>query len=116
MNNFKKVVLIAGFALLAACGNNSEKFVGVWIDPSPVVEDKGTGMFKSVVKKVRADTVIKENGDNKVMVTGPLFGSAGEKIYEVDGANIMGSGGRVLYALDGDELVTISGLRLVRKK
>lgn len=113
MKTFKTLMLVTGFALLAACGgNNSEKFVGEWVDPTPKEESKGVGGLDIDFSN---DIVIKANGSNKVEVTLNVFGREMKVIQDVDGENIIDEG-RVIYTLDGDALVKAgSNIRLVRK-
>ena len=113
MNNLKKILMISVFAFLAACGNESDKFVGIWADPRPAPEE-GKGIHKSLIQNQRPDTEIKAVGKNRVEVKTIVLDRPMKHIYEVEGANIH-DGSRVRYTLEGDELVTSSGLRLVRK-
>lgn len=111
MKTFQKLLLVAGFALLAACGNDADKFVGEWVDPSPKKEESAGWLPKINSSN---DITIKAGGSNKVEITATVFDSKMKNIYEVEGANII-DGSRVIYTLEGNELVKSSGLRLVRK-
>lgn len=113
MNNLKKILMISVFAFLAACGSESDKFVGDWVDPNPKPYDPKP-VFGLVPLKETNGVTIKASGSNRVEVTSTVLDSPMKHVYEVEGANIL-SGSRVRYTLEGDELVTSSGLRLVRK-
>lgn len=112
MKTIQKLLLVAGFALLAACGNDADKFAGVWVDSSPKKEEVKSGPIPSY--KSTKDITIKAVGSKEVEVTSTIFEREKKNVYPVDGANII-SGTRVIYTLEGDELVTRSGDRLIRK-
>lgn len=112
MNNLKRLMMVAGFALLAACGGeDTGKFVGEWVDPTPQEKVKGWG----AVNDITNDISIKANGSSKVELTASVMGREKKSIYDVEGQNIL-DGKRVIYTLEGDELVRVgTGLKLVRK-
>lgn len=112
MTNLKKLILIAGVSLLAACGgDDAGKFVGKWIDPTPQEKVKGWG----AVNDLTNDISIIAKSNNEVEVTANVMGREKKTIYAVDGQNIL-KGQRVVYTLEGNELVRAgTGLRLVRK-
>lgn len=100
MKAFQKLMLVAGFALLAACGGNADKFVGEWIQ---------------IETPVKPHTIIiTANGSNQVEVDQELVGTRTKQIYVVDGDNLLNSS-KVLYTLKGEQLVTPGGRKFVRK-
>ncbi|KXU38554.1 hypothetical protein AXE65_12820 [Ventosimonas gracilis] len=111
MGSFKKLGLVAGFALLAACGSDADKFAGEWIDPSPKKAEEKSDPFSYASTN---DITIKAVDSNKVEVTSDIFGREHKNVYSVNGENII-SGTRVIYTLKGDELVDSLGKRLIRK-
>lgn len=110
MNNLKKIMLMAGFALLAACGGGADKFAGNWIDPNPGKEEIVFGV--NVNKPFQIS--IKATKSNEVEITQVISETPRSIIYKVDGDMIL-SGPRVMYKLEGDKLVSSSGLVLVKK-
>lgn len=110
MNTFKKLLLVAGFALLAACGGNADKFVGEWIDSNPGEEKIIYGRNVNAPLEI----TIKANGSSEVEITRIISDNEKKNVYVVDGDNILSSG-RVIYTLKGDKLVNGSGVTLIRK-
>lgn len=110
MKNIQKLLLVAGFALLAACGGNADKFVGEWIDSNPGEEKIIYGRNVNAPLEI----TIKANGSSEVEITRIISDNEKKNIYVVDGDNIL-NGGRVIYTLKGDKLVNGSGVTLVRK-
>jgi len=100
LNTFKKLWLVAGFALLAACGGNAEKFVGEWIQIDTPVKPH--------------TIIITAKGSNQVELDQELVGTRTKKMYVVDGDNLLSSS-KVLYTLEGEHLVTPGGRKFVRK-
>lgn len=111
MKAFQKIMIVAGFALLAACGGNADKFVGDWVDPSPKKEEGASWLPKINTSN---NITIKASGSSKVEITATVLDRQMKNVYEVDGSNIL-DGSRVIYTLEGNELVKSSGIRLVRK-
>lgn len=110
MNNLKKIMLMAGFALLAACGGGADKFEGNWIDPNPGEEKIVFGI--NVNQPLQLS--IKATKSNEVEITQVISDSPQKNIFKVDG-DIIISGSRVLYTLKGDKLVSSAGTVLVKK-
>lgn len=113
MKRFVAISFLSAF-LVACGGNDTQKFIGEWIDPDP---DEPISLFGGPGIEVDNDNVLIEDaGNNKVFVTVKVHGNDHKTTAKIVKNSIVSESGKVRFEYKDGKLNYLAVDKLLDKK